>query len=88
MKQKTKVLCDNNGIVFEKDVLITKKERKKLDCLIIAHKGVLANAELCTRVHVSVLQENGKDLNVFRFTRKCTAPIEKEDFDEFEEEFN
>lgn len=85
MKQKTRVLCDNNTIVFEKDVLITKKEKTKLDCIILAHRGVLANAELGTGVNVSVLQVNGKDQNVFRFTRKCTRPIEKEDFDEFEE---
>ena len=85
MKQKTKVVCDHNNIVFEKDVTITTKELKKFDCLVAANIEAVASAEQDLGLQVSVLQKNAANTAALQFKRRCPSPIEKEDFDSFEE---
>lgn len=84
MKQQTKISCDHNDIVFEKDVTVTTKEREKLAHLVVANASGLSGVEADLGICVSIVQKNKTDTDVFKFTRRCTYPVYKDDFDSFE----
>lgn len=84
MKQQTKISCDHNDIVFERDVTVTTKEREKLAHLVVANANRLSGVEADLGICVSIVQKNKTDTDVFKFTRRCTYPVYKDDFDSFE----
>ena len=84
MKQQTKISCDHNDIVFEKDVTVTTREREKLAHLVVANASGLSGVEADLGIYVSIVQKNKTDTDVFKFTRRCTYPVYKDDFDSFE----
>lgn len=84
MKQKTKISCDHNDIIFEKDVTVTTKEREKLTRIMVANASRLSSIEADLGICVSIIQKNKTDPDVFKFIRRSTYPVYKDDFDSFE----